>query len=210
MKYLIFVVLKSGWLSFACANVKRCPLISELCWRGQKRREFSNWFPSFQSLNKLVYTHCDTCNSKEKLHSLLQNAKTTRKPTKTTKINKTNRKQYILFYVSRRSDTFSQYILVFVIKTFNYSSQTTVLLLSLKSQKVNMKMLKDIYHDLNIFWSLVMTNNQTGRNNLTNFDQPVISILSKKCKNKFCEINQYWAKTVDFIFWSWLLRGTAL
>ena len=48
------------WLVvFCCVNVKRFPLISQLCSRGQKRREFSNWFPTFKvwTLNKLVVWH---------------------------------------------------------------------------------------------------------------------------------------------------------
>ena len=64
--YSIFVVYKF-WLA---VNVKYpLPLISQLCSRGQKRRQLSNWFSTFKLWTSW---HCHTCESKEKLNSFLK------------------------------------------------------------------------------------------------------------------------------------------
>ena len=63
-------------LNFCCyeiwlaVNVKYpLPLISQLCSRGQKRRQLSNWFSTFKLWTSW---HCHTCESKEKLNSFLK------------------------------------------------------------------------------------------------------------------------------------------
>ena len=59
LKFHFFCCFEIWLVVFCCVNVKRFPLISQLCSRGQKRRKFSNWFPTFKvwTLNKLVVWH---------------------------------------------------------------------------------------------------------------------------------------------------------
>ena len=123
-----------------------CPLISQLWWRGQKRREFSNWFPTFRTLNKLVY-------SVHTVWHLRQQRKTTFSSSNY-KTNKKQQKHDNVFSSTYQQEIWhvfpSQYLLdIHNLKTFNYF--TTVLLLLLNIQKINKKPLNEIYHDLNIY-----------------------------------------------------------
>ena len=121
---------------FCCVNVKRFPLISQLCSRGQKRREFSNWFPTFKvwTLNKLVVWHLQEQRKTMFSSSICNQQNQTLKPT-----NPTSGIMITCTSVSARDVTFFplQYLLVFMRHYTFYRQQTTVLLLSLKIQKIN-------------------------------------------------------------------------
>ena len=170
-----------------------CPLISQLWWRGQKRREFSNWFPTFRTLNKLVY-------SVHTVWHLRQQRKTTFSSSNY-KTNKKQQKHDNVFSSTYQQEIWhvfpSQYLLVFIWHNISWYSSfkdiqlpyycTLALAQNSEDQHENIEWdiswSEYIYFDL---WWWPTKLEETIWPILTN----KFSIRSKKCKNKFCENNQ--------------------
>ena len=90
-----------------------------------------------------MYTQCDTCDSKEKLHSLLQ-------ITKPTKNNK-NMIMFSLLHISKRFDTFSLHNISWYSSFKDIQLPYYCTLALAQNSEDQHETLNKIYHDLNMY-----------------------------------------------------------